>query len=111
MADYLERLRYLAKPDLKNCIFCGAPSPLNSEHIFPRWSHRYLPDQRPMPNLIPRWKFSAPDRGSLFRIWPRTETSIVWRGRPMIDLDASYTANAFMNFVLDIQKREGVRRY
>jgi len=29
----------------------------------------------------------------------------------MIDLDASYTANAFMNFVLDIQKREGVRRY
>jgi hypothetical protein len=60
----------------------------------------------PMPNLIPRWKFVLPDRGTLFRIWPPTQTSIVWPGKSLSDLDAIYTANAFMNFVLRIQRRD-----
>jgi hypothetical protein len=59
----------------------------------------------PMPNLVPRWKFALPNNGSLFRIWPPTETSIVWPGRRLTDLDAIYTDNAFMNFILRIQRR------
>jgi hypothetical protein len=64
----------------------------------------------PMPNLIPRWKFTLPNRGTLFRIWPRTETSIVWPQRTMTDLDAVYVANAFMNYMLGLQREAGVGR-
>ncbi len=60
----------------------------------------------PMPNLIPRWKFAAPDRGTLFRIWPPTQISIAWPGKTLSDLDAAYTANSFMNFMLRIQRCE-----
>jgi hypothetical protein len=60
----------------------------------------------PMPNLILRWHFRPPHRGSLFRIWPPTQTSIVWPAKTMSDLDAVYTSNAFMNFMLGIQRRE-----
>jgi len=60
----------------------------------------------PMPTLIPRWRFSPPNGGTIFRIWPRTATSIVWPQRTMTDLDAVCTANAFMNFVLSIQRRD-----
>jgi hypothetical protein len=61
----------------------------------------------PMPNLIPRWKFAPPNGGALFRIWPRSEVSIIWPQQTMTDMDAVYTANAFMNFMLGIQRREG----
>jgi hypothetical protein len=60
----------------------------------------------PMPNLIQRWHFALPDKGSLYRIWPPSQTSVMWPGRAMTDLDAIYTANAFMNFVLKTQRRE-----
>ena len=60
----------------------------------------------PMPNLIPRWKFALPDRGTLFRIWPATQTSIAWPAKTLSDFDAIYLANAFMNFVLKIQRRK-----
>jgi hypothetical protein len=60
----------------------------------------------PMPNLIPRWKFALPDRATLFRIWPPTQTSIVWPGRRMSDLDAIYTDNAFLNFIIGLQRRD-----
>ena len=60
----------------------------------------------PMPNLITRWKFTLPDRGSLFRIWPPTQTSIVWPGKMLSDFDALFIANEFMNFMLRIQRRD-----
>jgi len=60
----------------------------------------------PMPNLIPRWKFTLPDRGSLFRIWPPTQTSIAWPGKTLSDFDALIVANEFINFVLRIQRRD-----
>jgi hypothetical protein len=60
----------------------------------------------PMPNLIPRWSFAPPNKGTLFRIWPRTQTSIAWLQQTMTNLDAVYTANAFMNYLLDLQRRE-----
>ncbi len=60
----------------------------------------------PMPNLIPRWRFAPPDRGTLFRIWPPTQTSIAWPAKTMTDLDAVYTSNAFMNFILRLQRRD-----
>jgi hypothetical protein len=62
----------------------------------------------PMPDLIPRWRFATPNGGTLFRIWPRTETSIVWPQQTLTDIDAVYTANAFMNFMLGIQRKSGV---
>lgn len=60
----------------------------------------------PMPNLVPRWKFALPDHGSLFRIWPPSETSISWPGRRLTDLDAIYIDNAFLNFIIGIQRRD-----
>jgi hypothetical protein len=60
----------------------------------------------PMPDLIPRWKFAPPDRGTLFRIWPPSQTSVSWPAKTLSDLDAVYTANAFMNFMLRIQRRD-----
>jgi hypothetical protein len=60
----------------------------------------------PMPNLIPRWAFALPDRRSLFRIWPPTQTSIVWPGRGLTDLDAICIDNAFLNFIIGIQRRD-----
>jgi len=60
----------------------------------------------PMPDLIPRWKFAMPNGGTLFRIWPPTQVSIAWPGKTMSDMDAAYTSNAFMNFVLGIQSRD-----
>jgi hypothetical protein len=62
----------------------------------------------PMPNLIPRWSFKLPDSGTLFRIWPRTQTSIVWPQQAMSDLDAYTASNAFMNFMLNIQRRDSL---
>jgi hypothetical protein len=58
----------------------------------------------PMPNLIPRWKFTLPNRGSLFRIWPPTQTSIQWPAKALTDFDAIVLANAFMNFMLRLQR-------
>ena len=40
------------------------------------------------------------------RIWPPTQVSIAWPGKTMSDMDAAYTSNAFMNFVLGIQSRD-----
>lgn len=53
----------------------------------------------PMPNLITRWRFSPPERGLLYRIWPRTNTSVVWPPRAISDRDADYIAGAFKAFL------------
>ena len=37
---------------------------------------------------IEKWKFSPPDGGSLFRIWPPSDVSISWPGQIMTDRDA-----------------------
>jgi hypothetical protein len=60
----------------------------------------------PMPNLIPRWRFAMPNRGTLFRIWPPSQISIAWPSTSLSDVDAIYVANAFMNFMLGIQRRD-----
>lgn len=36
------RLGAASRRDLANCVFCGG-APTNREHIWPRWSHRFLP--------------------------------------------------------------------
>jgi hypothetical protein len=43
MATYKDKLRYITPPNIPKCIFCGEPPPLTGEHVFPRWSHQYLP--------------------------------------------------------------------
>lgn len=59
----------------------------------------------PMPNLIPRWKFTTPDKGTLSRIWPATGFSIRWPLNAMTDNDADYAAAAFYSMVLGSQRR------
>jgi hypothetical protein len=41
-----KKLQYIATPTITECIFCGAKPPLTQEHIFSRWTHRYLPNAR-----------------------------------------------------------------
>jgi hypothetical protein len=43
MTGYKDKLKYITPPDITKCIFCGDPPPLTGEHVFPRWSHKYLP--------------------------------------------------------------------
>ncbi len=58
-----------------------------------------------MPDLIGRWRWSTPDGGVLFRIWPPSQFSIAWPSRALSDRDADYAAAAFGNFVLDTGKK------
>lgn len=59
----------------------------------------------PMPDLIRMWRFTLPDRGTLFRIWPPAQFSIVWPGRAMTDRDAEIAVNAFVKFAADSQRK------
>ncbi|MGJ4954948.1 hypothetical protein ACQR1H_04855 [Bradyrhizobium sp. HKCCYLRH2015] len=46
----------------------------------------------PAHDYIETWKFSPPDGGSIFRIWPPSDVSISWPGTIMTDRDADYVA-------------------
>jgi hypothetical protein len=67
----------------------------------------------PAHDYIEKWRFSLPDSGSLFRIWPPSEISISWPGKLMTDRDADYVAAGMYN---DLMRRiaplirEGVER-
>ena len=52
----------------------------------------------PMRSLIPRWHFSTPDGGVIFRIWPPSDFSIRWPSSPLSDRDADCIANALAEF-------------
>ena len=47
MDDYKDKLKYITRPTITRCIFCGdaPPEKLTGEHVFPRWSHQYLPEE------------------------------------------------------------------
>jgi hypothetical protein len=62
----------------------------------------------PMPTFIERWRFAPPQGGALFRIWPRPAFSIKWPARALTDNDAAYTSNAITEFILDIQRENGL---
>lgn len=62
----------------------------------------------PMPDLIKWWRFILPDRGTLFRIWPPTQFSLVWPGRAMTDRDAEFAVNAFAKFAADSHRKHSV---
>ncbi|WP_257167628.1 hypothetical protein [Bradyrhizobium sp. SRS-191] len=55
----------------------------------------------PARRFVQGWRFSAPDKGSLFRIWPPTDTIIKWPGQFMSDRDADYVATAMHNFLIE----------
>jgi len=59
----------------------------------------------PARDFIERWRFSLPDKGSFFRIWPPSNTSIVWPGQFMTDRDANYVTGALYNFIMDRTSR------
>lgn len=54
----------------------------------------------PYRGFVERWRFATPDKGSLFRIWPPSETIINWPGQFMSDRDADYVAGAMFNFLM-----------
>jgi hypothetical protein len=53
----------------------------------------------PLEGGIDRWRFSPPEGGTLFRIWPPTITSIKWPDCPLSDQDADYAAQALARLV------------
>lgn len=55
----------------------------------------------PARDFINRWRFSLPDKGSFFRIWPPSDVSIIWPGQFMTDRDADYVMGALYNFIMD----------
>jgi hypothetical protein len=56
----------------------------------------------PASRFIKRWRFSTPDKGSLYRIWPPSQFSVTWPSNSMSDRDADYAASALANFFEDI---------
>jgi hypothetical protein len=48
----------------------------------------------PHHRLISSWRFSTPDRGTLFRIWPPSGTSIVWPAKTLSARDVDYAIGA-----------------
>lgn len=45
-APYARKLKYIATPEITKCIFCGTGGPLTQEHVFSKWTHRYLSTAR-----------------------------------------------------------------
>jgi hypothetical protein len=54
----------------------------------------------PSREVIDRWRFTLPEKGSFFRIWPPSGISISWPGRVMTDRDADYVMGALYEFLL-----------
>jgi hypothetical protein len=61
----------------------------------------------PARDFIGRWRFSTPDKGSLFRIWPPAGFSIRWPGRTMTDRDADYVTTALRDYLMRIVEARG----
>jgi hypothetical protein len=59
----------------------------------------------PERSLSVRWRFSLPDRGVLFRIWPPTTTSIVWPPHPLTDAAVEAAISAVPSFLIKIMNR------
>ncbi len=59
----------------------------------------------PNPRFIPRFRFSLPHNGTLFRIWPPSKTSFRWPGRPLDDRDADVAADTVGTLVLEAGRR------
>jgi hypothetical protein len=57
----------------------------------------------PMPSLIKRWHF-PPHKGTLFRVWPPTRTSIKWPGAPLDDIAADNIADALFRYMSKVQR-------
>jgi hypothetical protein len=61
----------------------------------------------PARDFIRGWRFSTPDKGALYRIWPPTGFSIPWPGRTMTDHDADYVTTALRDFLMRIVEARG----
>lgn len=55
----------------------------------------------PSHTFIEGWRFSLPDKGSFFRIWPAANYNIAWPGQFMSDRDADYVSGAAYNFIME----------
>ena len=52
----------------------------------------------PVPNLARKFSFNLPSGGTLYRIWPTTNTSVIWPPKGMSDWDAHVASVAVHNF-------------
>ena len=64
----------------------------------------------PMPRFIPRLRFPLPHHGTLFRIWPPSETSIQWPGRSLSDQDADVAAHRAFSLIEEAMLRRPCRK-
>jgi hypothetical protein len=55
----------------------------------------------PAHDYIENWKFSTPDGGSVFRIWPPSDVSASWPGKIMSDRDADYVVTGLYRDLMD----------
>lgn len=53
----------------------------------------------PHPNLVIKWRFDLPDGGTLRRIWPPSDVSILWPPRVMSERDAEIASRAIHSFM------------
>ena len=61
----------------------------------------------PMPDFIRRLHFHPPERGTLFRIWPDSETSIKWPSRALSDRDADSVSDGIATLLTEIKRKSG----
>jgi len=53
----------------------------------------------PHRKLISQWKFHTPNGGTLYRIWPPSNISIVWPPKSMTARDVDYVIGAFKEYL------------
>jgi len=55
----------------------------------------------PHPRLASRWRFTLPKGGTLVRVWPPTDISILWSLSALGDIDAEMAGDAVARMVLE----------
>lgn len=61
----------------------------------------------PRGSIIDRWRFSLPNRGTLYRIWPVSGYTIVWPGQALSEQDGEAARDAFPRFLLQKMLSQG----
>jgi hypothetical protein len=110
-------ISYFAHPfnHLSDKQLARSPNKVTTDHFNSNMSTQVIGQlfieviRSPARRFINGWRFSTPDKGSLYRIWPPAGFSITWPGRTMSDRDADYVATALRDFLGRIVEKRGRR--
>jgi hypothetical protein len=58
----------------------------------------------PHRKLISNWRFTTPDGGTLFRIWPPSQTSVLWPSKSLSANDVDYAIGALKDWLENTAK-------